>query len=84
MEVNKKSDPDYLRKMHQDYEQYTRNKQVKNEFVKGTNKYEIVEIANHTLRLLRDTEYENTFDAERKDVAMSDLMRMGEMLRGAK
>ena len=79
--MNKKSDPDYLRKMHQDYEQYTRNKQIKNEFVKGTSKYEIIEIANHTLRLLRDTEYKNNFDAERKAVAMEDLLRIGEILK---
>lgn len=82
--MNKKSDPDYLRKMHQNYDQFTRNKQIKNEFNEGTNKYEIIEIANHTLRLLRDTEYENTFDAERKDVAVSDLMRMGEILKELK
>ena len=82
--MSKKSDPGYLKQMHQNYDQFTRNKQIKNEFIKGTNKYEIIEIANHTLRLLKDTEYENTFDAERKDVAMSDLMRMGEILKELK
>ena len=66
--------------MHKEYEEFTRNKQVKNEFSIGTPEHEILDIINHTLRLLRDTVYEENFDQERKKAAMFDLMRIGELL----
>ena len=66
--------------MHKEYEEFTRNKQIKNDFAIGSPAHEIVDITNHTLRLLRDTVYEESFDQERKEAAMFDLMRIGELI----
>ena len=72
------------KEMHKEYEEFTRNKQIKNDFAIATPEHEIVDIVNHTLRLLRDTVYEKSFDQERKEAAMFDLMRVGEILKEIK
>lgn len=68
------------KEMHKNYEEFTRNKQIKNGFPIATPEHEIIDIINHALRLLRDTVYPESFDQERKEVAIYDLMRISELI----